>query len=372
MKVLVANWFSSRGGEEKHVYDVLARLAARGDLDLHVAAPARSPWSPELAALPGVRRIAVPFANKADLVSVARLARLMRRERYDVVHVHGARAGWLVRLAAWLAGCRKVVWTMHLLLQDHISRQPGWSKRFYVAIERFLNRRTARIIAVSESLRQGLLASDASLETARVVTVPNGIEPPRDPAPADLRGRIGARAGESIGLAVGKLQREKGHDILARALAALPAGSRTHAAVAGTGMLEEELRRLAASLGVSDRFHLLGFQSDVLGLLKAADYFVMPSRYEGFPIALLEAMALGKPIIAAAVNGIPEAIEDGVNGLLVPPGDERALAAAILRLAADPVEAARLGAAAAMAYRERYTLERCCERITDVYAGLAA
>jgi glycosyltransferase involved in cell wall biosynthesis len=370
MKVLVANWFSSRGGEEKHVYDVLSHLAMRGDMELHVAAPSHSPWNRELSSLPGVRRFEIPFANKADIVSVALLARLMHRERYDIVHVHGARAGWLVRLAAIITGFNKVVWTMHLLIQDHISRQPGWSKRFYVAIERFLNRRTARIVAVSENLRQGLLASDPTLEQARIITVPNGIDPPSDPAPADLQGELGVGTNEKVGLAVGKLQREKGHDILIKALAVLPTENRPHAAVAGTGMLKEDLERLAAAQGVSNRFHLLGFQKNVLGLLKSADFFVMPSRYEGFPIALLEAMALGKPIIAAAVNGIPEAIQDGVNGLLVPPEDEKALAAAIERLVADPREAARLGAAASTTYRERYTLARCCERITEVYDRL--
>ena len=115
MKVLVANWFSTRGGEEKHVFDTVAHMSGVPGLRLFVAAPRTSPWAAELAALKGVTRYDIAFRAKGDLMSVLRLARLMRRERFDVVHAHGARAGWLTRLAAALAGQRNVVWTMHLL-----------------------------------------------------------------------------------------------------------------------------------------------------------------------------------------------------------------------------------------------------------------
>ncbi len=372
MKVLVANWFSSRGGEEKHVFDTLSRLSTRTGLDLYVAAPGKSAWSRELSSLKGIKRINVSYASKLDLVSVLKLAWLLRRQRFDVVHVHGARAGWLVRLAALISGYRRVVWTMHLLIQDHISRQPGWSRRYYVNLERFLNRRTARIIAVSENLRKGILEFDSGLDGSRVVSVPNGIEPPSQPRPFDLRKNLGVSQTDTVVVAIGKLQREKGHDLLIRALAAIPANRRPHGAVAGTGMLKEELEKLSSSLGVAGNFHLMGYQDNVLGILEAADIFVMPSRYEGFPIALLEAMALGKPIIASAVNGIPEAIRDQVNGLLVPPEDDRALAEAIERLDGDRELAARLGMEARKTYSEYYTMERCCQRIEDVYAVLAA
>ena len=372
MKVLVANWFSSRGGEEKHVFDTVSHLAAREGMELYVAAPRQSPWSRELADLKNVGRVDVDFSSKADLRSVLRLSRVMRKVGFDIVHVHGARAGWLVRLAAWLVGYPRVVWTMHLLIKDHISRQPSWSKRFYSAIERFLNRRTASIIAVSENLRQGLLASDSALEPSKVVSIPNGIAPPKTPRPSSFRNNLGIGASSTVCVAVGKLQREKGHDVLIRALAAIPEGRRPHAAIAGTGMLRDELDSLASSLGVRDFVHLLGFQDNVLGILDAADIFVMPSRYEGFPIALLEAMALGKPIIATAVNGIPEAIENAYNGLLVPSEDDKALAAALLQFIEDPARAARLGAEAKRTFEARYTLERCCDRIKEVYASVAA
>lgn len=371
MKILVANWFSSRGGEEKHVFDTLTRFAAQGRHELWLAAPKRGPWARDLAGLKGCTWVDVPFSSKGDLRSVARLARLLRRERFDVVHVHGARAGWLLRLAALAAGCRKVVWTMHLLIQDHVSRQPGWTKRFYAALERYLNRRTARIIAVSDNLRKGLLTSDPRLDPARVITVANGIAAPNPPA-FPLKEKLGLRPSDRVGVAVGKLQREKGHDVAIRALAALPAEARPHLAVAGQGMLKEELRQLGESLGIAPWVHLMGYQDNVPGILQAAEFFLMPSRYEGFPIALLEAMALGKPIIAAAVNGIPEAIKHGENGLLFQSEDDRALAEAMRALDGDRKEAARLGANARRTYLDRYTLERCCGGIEEVYASLAA
>lgn len=372
MKVLVANWFSTRGGEEKHVYDTLTQLSGAPGMRIHVAAPRDCAWSTELDALPGLKRINIAFKTKADALSVLKLARLMRRERYDVVHAHGARAGWLTRLAAVMAGQHNVVWTMHLLILDHVSRQPGWTRGIYAGLERFLNRRTARIIAVSENLRQGLLASDPRLDPSRVVTVSNGIAPLRPAEGYPLKQSLGLAPKDRVGAMVGKLQREKGHDLAIRALYRLPAAERPHLAIIGQGMLRDELQKLAESQGVSQWVHFLGFQKQVPEILAAADFFLMPSRYEGFPIALLEAMALGKPIIAAAVNGIPEALRDGSNGLLIPADDPGALAEALRVLLSDPERARRLGLAAQETYREKFTLERCCESIRDVYARIAA
>ena len=127
-------------------------------------------------------------------------------------------------------------------------------------------------------------------------------------------------------VAVGNLYPVKDHATLLRALARLPAA---RVAIAGRGDQEEPLRRLAAELGLSDRVHLLGLRDDVETVFAAADVFVQPSLSEGLPLAVLEAMANGLPVVATRVGGIPEAVVDGKTGLLVPPGDPAALAAAL-------------------------------------------
>lgn len=372
MKVLVCNRLSSRGGEEKHVVDLVRWLSAREDTETWLAAPLENPWSAELAALPRLRRLEARFATKGDLATVLRLFRALRRERFDAVHAHGARAGWLLRLAALLAGYRQVVWSMHLLIRDHVSRQAAWTRGIYAGIERFLNRRTDRIIAVSEDLRRGLLASDPGLDPSRVITVPNGIEDPGRPAPGALDRVLPGRNGSLVCVAVGKLQPEKGHDLLIEAVGRMPETDRPSALIVGEGVERPALEAGIRRLGLESKVKLLGFRPDVPALVAEADVYVMPSRFEGLPIALLEAMALGKAIVAAAVNGIPEAIQDGDNGLLVPREDPEALASALGRLSADAGLRGRLGRRARETWRERFTQETCFGEIRRVYAGLAA
>jgi glycosyltransferase involved in cell wall biosynthesis len=371
MKVLVANWLSTRGGEEKHVIELVQYLARKPGVEVFLAAPKPCAWMPELEALPNLTYLETPFASKLDLKSVLRLMGHLRKYRFDVVHVHGARAGWLVRLAAVLAGYRKVVWTMQLMIQDHVSRQPGWSRRFYFAIEAFLNRRTAIIIAVSEDLRRRLLKAQPSIDPEHVVAIHNAVADPRPAAGRPARSPE-RKPAEIRCVAVGKLQREKGHDVLIEALAQLPPEARPQADIIGEGMLRGELEELIRSKGLQGTVNLLGFQRNPAGMLADYDIFVMPSRYEGIPLAMLEAMAMELPVVGTAVNGIPEAIVDGDNGLLVPAEAAPALADAVRRLAEDSQLRLRLGRKARQTYLDAFTGEHIYGKIHGIYARLAA
>lgn len=369
MRVLLANWLSTRGGEEKHVIDLARYLCRQPEIEVTLAAPLNTPWETEIDRLTGLHRIEVPFRTKFDLVSIVSLMRLFRWEHFDVVHVHGARAGWLLRFAAILARFPRVVWSMHLLISDHVSRQPRWSRPFYGIVERFLNRRTALIVAVSHDLKRNLLLSDPQLDPARVVAIPNGIEEP----PFAESAAIGSgKASALICLSIGKLQPEKGHDILIEAVFLLPPELRPTVLIVGEGYLRPRLEERISALSLQESVHLMGFRKDIPALLRSADFYVMPSRYEGLPIALLEAMALAKPIIATAVNGIPEAIKNGVSGLLVPPEDAQALADAIRCISENRGRRKALGAGARAAYLSGFTHDHCFGQIREAYALLAA
>jgi glycosyltransferase involved in cell wall biosynthesis len=141
---------------------------------------------------------------------------------------------------------------------------------------------------------------------------------------------------------VARLDPQKGLGDLLEAAARVPDASFV---VAGDGPDRERLGETARSLGLHDRVCFLGHRDDVPDLLRSCDVFVLPSLYEGFPLSVLEAMAAGKPVIATAVGGTPEAVSDGETGFLVPPGDPSALAAAIRAVLSDPVLARRLGSA---------------------------
>jgi protein-tyrosine-phosphatase len=170
----------------------------------------------------------------------------------------------------------------------------------------------------------------------------------------------------------GRLSPVKGHAGLLRAarivLEQLPTA---RVAVAGDGPLAGELRASAVRLGIDRQCLWLGARSDVYDLMSAMDVFVLPSLHEGIPMAVLEAMALGTPVVATNVGGIPEVIQHGTNGLLVPAGDDCALAEACLELAADPTRARALGAAARRTVEEAFSHERSGRDLVDAYRSIA-
>jgi glycosyltransferase involved in cell wall biosynthesis len=181
--------------------------------------------------------------------------------------------------------------------------------------------------------------------------------------PAALRG---VRAGEErpVVVTLARLAPQKGIGVLLRAAAELPNVSFI---VAGEGPERHALESQARSLGVSDRVAFSGFQSDPAALLASADLFVLPSFEEGLPLALLEAMAVGTPVVATAIGGTDEVVTHGEHGLLVPPGDAAALASAIGALLRDPARAARLAVAARTRVRESFSMERMVHDVVSVY-----
>jgi glycosyltransferase involved in cell wall biosynthesis len=174
-----------------------------------------------------------------------------------------------------------------------------------------------------------------------------------------VRRELGIGDDEQLVVAVGSLVERKGHMVLLRALAQLEREGLPrswHVAIAGRGELEGALKAFVAESGLVGRAHVLGHRDDVPDLLAAADIFTMPSLWEGLPVAMLEAMFACKPVIASACSGIPEAIESGRHGLLVPPGDQDALAAALRRLITSTEFRTRLGGAGRDRAAERFSV----------------
>jgi glycosyltransferase involved in cell wall biosynthesis len=201
------------------------------------------------------------------------------------------------------------------------------------------------------------------LSPTQLRVIANGVPAPAGDGGA-VRREIGVADGELLLVAAGSLVERKGHAVLLRALVGISAPWRL--AIAGQGVERDALLALAASLGMSDRVHLLGQRADIGSWQRAADVFVMPSLWEGLPLALLEAMFTGSAIIASRTSGIPEAITDGVEGLLVPPGDVPALGAALARVLTDAPLRHALGAAA----RRRAEGHFSMERMTSAYEAL--
>jgi glycosyltransferase involved in cell wall biosynthesis len=163
------------------------------------------------------------------------------------------------------------------------------------------------------------------------------------------------------------LRYQKAHDILLRALpSVLEKFPDVVLLIAGEGVLRQELEAEAMQLRISERVKLLGVRSDTSVLMSASDLFLFPSRFEGMPNALLEAMGYGLPVIATGVQGVDEIIRDGENGILIPLDDPKAVSKAILRLLDNPEERRRLGKAARETIEKEYTLDKMCAQYENL------
>jgi len=205
-----------------------------------------------------------------------------------------------------------------------------------------------------------------------VRVIPNGADLPDEEREAPLarrwRERFLATPLKPLWVVAGRLEEQKGHDLLFEALSAvLRQGLDFTLVVAGDGSRRSWLEQQALSLRLAPRVQFVGQVEDVGSLLAAADAVLLPSRWEGLPLVLLEAMARGRPIVATAVGGVPDVIQDGVNGTLVPPGDAAALAGALEQLHRKADRAVRMGLAAAETVREHYTWHAVVEGFESVY-----
>jgi glycosyltransferase involved in cell wall biosynthesis len=291
---------------------------------------------------------------------------LIYRHRVDLIHVNSYVPGNYARLAATLMQVPIIIDHWHGFTRLNFKRK---------LICRFLGFFTDLSLAITPEV-QNYVIKECWLKPTRVRVVANGVDwarlqqaRPRESVRRELGLPLDAVV---VGLVARLDHRAKGHLELLQAMAQLRETYPFHALLVGGGKREEEMRALAASLGLAGEAHFLGHRRDIPDLLHAMDIFVLPSYSEGVSLAMLEAMAVGLPVIVSRVGGLPEVVRDGENGLLVPPRDHHALAQALARLLADPAWSRELGDRARQLVRESYSLERQGREINQIYLELAA
>ncbi len=306
-----------------------------------------------------------------DLGGLLRLSKFLRREPYQIVHTHTSKAGFVGRLAARLAGVPVIVHTAHGFAFHEQSPAPV--RRIYTALERLAARWCDRVISVSEFHRTWAIEL-GMCTPEQIMAIPNGITDisrSRAVALPELRREMGARPDDLLVLSMARLASDKGLDHLIEAAAILPpTARRIQIVIAGDGPDRERLERLAGSLRVTDRVKFLGFREDVPDLLAASDMVVLPSLREGLSIAMLEAMAASKPIVATNIGSQKEVAAHADIARLVQPADARELSDAIVRMATDQELMARLGANARIVYESHYTEHKMLHTYRQLYFDL--
>jgi glycosyltransferase involved in cell wall biosynthesis len=318
--------------------------------------------------IPALGREVAPLA---DLTALAELVRLIRRERPAIVHTHTSKAGFIGRLAAVIARAPAVIHQPH----GHIFYGYYSARRtaVFTALERQAARWTDRIITLTDRGAQEHLARGIG-RAEQYVAVPSGVPTAELRAAAPPRGEARARLGLDpdafIVVGLGRLVAIKGFDLLARALPAVVAQiPSARVLLVGDGAERAHLGAIAASMGVAERLRMTGETTDVASYLAAADVVAVPSRNEGMGRVIVEAMALGLPVVATAVGGIPDVVTDGECGRLVGPEDVDALAAALIELGRDPALRRKLGEAA-VRRAEAFSTAVASEKLLAVYATL--
>lgn len=291
-----------------------------------------------------------------------RLAALLRQERFDVVHGH------MFGSNLWAAVLGRTCRIPVVLAHEHNWSFEGEPVR--KLLDRHVVARLAtRFITVSEATRQRMISLE-HIPPEKVVVMPTAYIPHREPSNGEIRQELGiADSSPLIGTAA-ILREEKALDVLLDAHARLlEQRPDAHLVIAGGGIWRSRLEEHAVELGIGDAVHLLGLRRDVDGILGQLDVAAMSSDWEGMPLFVFECMAAAKPLVATRVGGLPEVIEDGRTGILVPPRDPDALAGALECVLADAELAARLASASA-ARLEQFRIETVAARFADLYEQL--
>jgi glycosyltransferase involved in cell wall biosynthesis len=340
------------------------------------AMPGGPLWAEARAA--GVRTVEMRHMRERispwhDLRACLELVALIRRERFTVVHTHCSKAGLVARVAARLAGTPVVVHTFHILAaHDGLSRV---RRRLYLALERRVRGFAHHYVAVAPRLARQAVEQRIA-PPGRVSVVPSAVDLSSIPIVEDLEVRAELRIPERAGVVgtVGRIVAQKAPLDFVR-MCALVHGQQpdTVFVMVGdtaleSGGLEQETRREADRLGVPILF--TGFRADAPRVAATFDVYVVPSRHEGLGRALTEAMASGRPVVATAVNGVPDLVEPGVTGLLVEPGDVDGLAKATLWMLQHPDDARLMGKQARERVRSSFSPEEMCEALDALYSGL--
>ena len=355
------------GGAERVIADIVEGLD-RKRFEARVWCVARGGETADELMEKGVEVRILGISSYHNPLNIIRLSRLLKKEEPDIVHTHGYFASVIGRLAAKKAGIPTIITHVHSTYWEY--------KKRHILIERYLSRFTHKIICCSEAV-ENFVTCHEKIKNDKTVVIYNGVDeerfsPIQDPSSA--RARFGIDRESPVVGTVSSLTPHKGQGFLIQAAAKIrDKYPSTKFLIVGDGPLRLSLEEQAQRLGLQSSLILTGARRDIPELLSLMDIFVLPSSSrEGLGIAIIEAMAMEKPLVTTDIGGIPEAVQDGETGLLVPPGDSDALAKAIIELLDDPDRAKAMGKKGRDRFEQKFTRKRMLSQIENLYLALAS
>jgi glycosyltransferase involved in cell wall biosynthesis len=355
-RLLIVITLAEIGGAQTYLAQLLPALTT--EFDVTVAAGGPGPLRPAAEAAGAtfvpLRQVRRPISPLRDLLGLLELFALCRRLEPQIVHANSSKAGILGRLAAWPARVPARIFTAHGWA---FAAYSGPTSKAYLWADRLLRPLTTATICVADNERRIGVAA-RTCDPNRTVVIHNAVDVQAAP-------RASPGDGDVLVVSVGRLKYPKDTRTLLEAATRVRGEWRLE--IVGDGPERAELEALT-----TERSHLLGERTDVPDLLARASVFVLSSRSEGLPISVLEAMAAGLPIVASDVGGLRELVEDGVSGVLVPPGDAGALAAALTRLVADAELRRAMGEASRARAEQLFDLPRFRQAHLELYRRLLA
>ncbi len=363
--VLFIHGIAKIGGAERDLLATLEHLPRLGYVPV-VVCPDRGPLGEELARL-GIEMRYVPlppwrklFAYPRRTFAIRRLREVIAEVRPALIHVNDI---W------WVPQSLRATLGLGVPILAHVRQEIEPPK-----VRRYGLDQVDVVLPVSRHVHQSLEAGGVRSE--RLWTIYSGLDMTRVPQKEDGQGgrrRFGIPFDAPLIGTVANLFPRKGYEVMLRALPTVLASfPNLHYVIIGRGHAgyERTLRSLVRTLGLEKAVHFVGFQEEIYSLLAAIDIYVHPALMEGFGIAVLEAMAMERPVVASRVGGIPEVVQDGVTGLLVPPGDPEALALALLRVLRDPHTRQGMGRAGKQRVDAHFSLEQTMATLQSLYAKL--
>ena len=316
-----------------------------------------------------MHRPIVPLAEPRAFLSIYRL---IRQENFDIVHTHLSKAGFFGRLAAWLARVPVVIHSVHTF-SFHDYQHPLIS-RVFIQLERMAAKWTDIFITMSDLNTEKALSFGIG-KRSQYRTIYSGINLERFASVSadvlSVRSSLGIRKGEIVVGNIGRLMFQKNPTCFVQALARVAATiPRVRGLMVGDGDMRGEVEALMKRLELDGRIVLTGHRDDVERMMAICDVIVHTSLYEGMGRVLAEALAMGKPLVATAVDGVPEIVKDGERGLLVQPDDPSALAKTIVEMLNDPSRAQAMGQAGREWVLSRFSVETMIRRIDRLYQEL--